>query len=197
MIRINLLGEDVAQDSHGFFQIIVFITSLIVLGATFFFLSAKNTREIAELEIRVTNSELQLKRLQKITKEVRDLEKKRKDLNSKLAVIATLKLSKTGPVRVLDDLNNAVPERAWVENLIEKGNVVKIEGKALDNQTIAAFLKRLEESDYFPVVKLIESKKASHNSVRIQSFVIEAQVSYAGQLEQRKKKAVRPSKKKA
>jgi hypothetical protein len=127
------------------------------------------------------------------------LESKREDLNNKLAVIATLRRSKVGPVRVLDDLNMAVPERAWLSEIKEASGLLKINGVALDNQTVSLFMKDLEASDYFDNIELVESKQAlakasdpsqlldltkgeSSDSVKINQFALQTRVLYAGKL---------------
>ena len=124
----------------------------------------------------------ELARLKDRTKEVRDLEKKRSELSQKLALIAVLKKNKLGPVRIMDDLNVAIPERAWITEIKESSSEMKILGLALDNQTIALFMKDLEASDYFLSVDLEETKQVEMKGINLQSFVLNAKISYSGQL---------------
>jgi hypothetical protein len=105
----------------------------------------------------------------------------------------------------------AVPERAWITKVEESGGKFTISGRALDNQTVADFMRDLEASDYFENVDLIETSQkylltrtgeVSDNQgdsrrersdgksapglpdkwVRIKEFMIDAQVNYAGKL---------------
>lgn len=59
---------------------------------------------------------------------------------------------------------------------------MKISGNALDNQTIALFMKDLEQSEYFKKVDLIETKQAENQGAKIKSFTLLADISYAGKI---------------
>ena len=70
-----------------------------------------------------------------------------------------MRKSKIGPVRVLDELNIAVPSQVWLRQLEEKGNIARIKGRALGNDAIAQFMRNLDNSDYFDSVDLVESQQ--------------------------------------
>jgi len=182
MIKINLLGDDTAVDHTGILFIGGYVASLVLLLALGFFMYQAVISEIDEKTAEKSNLEAELAQLQETTKEVKELEKKRQDLSSKLAVIATLKRNKVGPVRVLDDLNNAIPERAWLKSIREKGGVLRIEGIALDNQTIAIFMKDLEQSDYYQTIDLVETRQVIKSGVTMKEFTLNAKISYAGKI---------------
>jgi type IV pilus assembly protein PilN len=126
--------------------------------------------------------ERQLAALQETTKEVRELDKKRTELNDKLVVIATLKRNKAGPVRVMDDLNMSLPERAWLTEFREGAGTLRMIGTALDNQTIATYMKDLQASDYFTAVDLVETKQIESKGVKIKNFTLDAKITYTGKL---------------
>lgn len=182
MIRINLLGDEVKQDSSTVLMLGGIAASVVALLVICFFLNTSISKKIETLELESQDLELNLAQLKKTTKEVRDLEKKRNQLNSKLAVIGRLKKNKSGPVRVLDDLNLAIPERCWLTKVQEKGGFLEISGMALDNQTIATFMKDLSSSHYFDEVDLVQSKQTVRRGVKVQSFTIRAKVIYSGKL---------------
>lgn len=182
MIKINLLGEEGPRDTSGVLWMAGFITSLALfaLVSTFLYFDVTSKLELAIQERE--DLERQLAQIQTTTKEVRELEKKQADLNSKLTVIARLKLNKLGPVRVMDDLNSSIPDRAWLTEVKERSELMTLEGFALDNQTIAAFMRELEDSDYFQNVELDESKTEAQRNVRIQKFRLRSKVNYAGKV---------------
>ena len=180
MIRINLLGDDTAIDSSGKIIVAGFCASLIALCAIFFFIQSSFSNEIEALNIDIGEKEQELVRLEKVTKEVKDLEAKEAEYNSKIAVIANLKMSKLGPVRILDDLNGSVPEHAWVVSLKEEAGLMRIDGKAIDNQTIAGFMRELEQSDYVKSVDLGETRQSDERGAKIKAFSLSAVVQYAG-----------------
>lgn len=180
MIKINLLGNDTARDNTPVFLLAGFGASVIVLLLLCLGLQHSINSSIAELTSKEQQLAAELDRLMKITVEVRDLEAKEKEYQDKLIVIARLKKSKSGPVRVLDDLNRAIPERAWVTGLKEQNGLLRIEGKALDNQTIAVFMKDLDASSYFDQIDLVETKQIEDKGVKIKEFVLNTAISYAG-----------------
>ncbi len=183
MIRINLLGEDGAQDNSGLVFVGSWAASVAFLLLVCFFIQSSLNAALEKSKAESARLESELTELKKKTKEVEKLEKLRKDLNAKISVIARLKLSKRGPVRVVDDLNLSIPEKAWIMAVKEKSGELRIEGKALDNQTIAEFMKELEKSDYYTSVDLVETKQATHQGVKVKSFSLRAGISYAGKIE--------------
>lgn len=182
MIKINLLGEEATTDNSGLYYIAGYVGSLIILLFVGFTLYSSVNASVEEQTRRVQSLEGQLAKLKVVTKEVRELETKKIELKQKLAVIAKLKRNKIGPVRVMDDLNTAVPEKAWITEIREKENFLSIYGMALDDQTVATFMRELSKSTYFSKVELVESKKTLWKGVKISQFSIETVINYAGNL---------------
>ena len=182
MIKINLLGDDTAVDHSGKLIVAGYVLSLVMFCAIFYFMGQSVGADVARLTHETDLLTKQLNKLKETTKEVHELENKRQELNDKLAVIAKLKRNKIGPVRVMDDLNLAIPERAWVSDMKESAGVLRLVGFALDNQTIAVFMKDLEASDYFDAVELVETKQADREGVKIKAFTLDTKVNYAGKI---------------
>lgn len=182
MIKINLLGEEVVESSGGKLIIAAYVGSLVLLVGVFYFMQASISRSIDDLSMEKQALESQLAKLKEVTKEVRLLEKNREELKNKLTVIATLKRNKSGPVRVMNDLNAFIPDRAWVKEVREKDNQMRIQGVALDNQTVSTFAKGLSSSDYFPNVELVESRNLNYKGVTVKEFILQAKVRYVGKI---------------
>lgn len=182
MIKVNLLGADDIVDGSRVLLLGGYLFSFCVVLAGLAFLNFSTDSEIRALQGQNGVLEGELAKLQEETKEVRHLEKLESELNSKLAVIATLKKSKIGPVRVLDDLNLALPDRAWITEVREEQGRFILIGYALDDFTISTFMKELQDSDYFEQVDLEHSKAVDVERVRIREFRVTAKVNYAGRL---------------
>ncbi len=180
MIKINLLGDSTAIDYSGQYIVAGFISSVLLCLGVFFFLYSTIDSEITELTEKTSRLESELLQVQKITKEVKDLETKKTEYNRKLIVIAKLKKNKSGPVRVLDDLNLALPERAWITEIKEQDNSLMIVGRALDNQTVATFFRDLEKSEYFGERSNEVLKQINMDSVKIKEFSFLTKIYYAG-----------------
>lgn len=196
MIRINLLGEESAPDTSGIVQLIVFGTVQGVALLVCFLLYTAIAGELRDVKQEVESRELELQNLMKTTQEVRELEKKKTELRDMLKVIALLNKKRVGPVRVLDDLNLAIPEKAWLKSVKEDKGSFTITGLALDNQTVARFMKALEGSDFYSDIELVESKGAAYQGVAMKEFSVKAKVLYGGksQLAEEKRKAQEESK---
>ncbi|MBX7143746.1 MAG: PilN domain-containing protein [Oligoflexia bacterium] len=182
MIKINLLGEDTVVDNSHNLLIAAYVASLLVCLGIFYYLNDSISVEVAQKTTEAGKLERQLAALQETTKEVKELDRKRAELNDKLVVIATLKRNKVGPVKVMDDLNMSLPERAWLTDIKESGSILRISGFALDNQTIATFMKDLQASEYFTSVDLVETKQVEERGVKVKDFTLDAKISYTGKL---------------
>jgi len=183
MIKINLLGDEGAADNSGRLQVGAFAASIILVAGLFFVTNYLISSGNTEMSERVSSLERQLAEVQKVTREVKDLEKKRDEYNKKLLVIATLKKSRVGPVRVMDDLNHALPEKSWLNEAKETTGVMRLVGLALDDPTISNFMRDLEKSDYFDAVELVETKKVDRDGVKVREFLIQTKIIYTGKVE--------------
>lgn len=161
MIRINLLGQDTAIDHSGRLMIAGYLASIALCLLAFFFVQKSVISSVEREKEEVANLEGQLEQLKKTTAEVRELEKKKIEIDQVTATIARLKLSQEGPVRVLDDLNTAIPAKAWLRDVEEKGGVMKLSGMALGDAEVVSLLRNLEASDYFTEVNLVENVSVS------------------------------------
>lgn len=183
MIKINLLGDDTVIDQSGRLILVGYVGSLILCFAVFFLLQTSITSRIGSLSAEVEDKEARLAQLKKTTEKVRELEKRRAELNSITATIAKLRLSQQGPVRVMDDLNGAIPGKAWLREVDEKGGMMKVTGLALNDHEIVALLKNLQASNYFESVDLVESVSVylvkvtayNHFTSKFTRFVVRAE----------------------
>ncbi len=88
-------------------------------------------------------------------------------------VIKTLESNRYEPVSLMDSMTNLiVPKRMWFISFDGKGNAVNISGIAVDNQTVADFMTRLERSKLFETVNLKTLKQSVVKQARLKSFEI-------------------------
>jgi type IV pilus assembly protein PilN len=187
MIRINLLPLKEAQRAMGrrrqasLAALSVVVALLVMLTP---YLMQSRTLGALDREINRLNSDIAKLNAQAV--EVRDLEKKRGELQAKLKVIDDLKQKRVGPVHILEDLGAATPDKLWLVDSTEAGGQATITGMALDNQTIAEFMRRLQSSKYFFEVDLVETsqsdigKPGSSNVIGVKKFIVRARVDYLG-----------------
>ncbi len=156
MIKINLFGEDSASTSDNRIWLFAYAGSVLFCLVAFSFMQFQIGSSISELEDKTAQAESQLAQLQEKTKEVRDLEKKKTELQNITLAIAALKKSQEGPVHLLDDLNSAIPEKLWLRDFNCKDKILRLDGIALTDEALVTFMRDLEKSEYFERVDLIE-----------------------------------------
>lgn len=111
-------------------------------------------------------------------KEVGDLQQKVKALEGKIKVIDDLTKKKVGPVKIMESLSLATPSRLWLTEFRESGGNLVVNGIAVDNQTVADFLKSLSTFVYFNNVDLVETTQFEQDGVSLKKFSIRAQLFY-------------------
>lgn len=180
MIRINLLpvrqkrGHQSTQAQLWIGAVLLLAT---VLGCVFWAWSVAGTLENRKEQIQTKEQEK--KRLAKQIREVKDLEDVMKELKEKLAVIDKLSKSKTGPVRVLDDLSKETPTQVWLTDVDDKSGGMTIKGVSLDHEHVSAFMKALQTSKYFSNVILKHSKETKQKGGTLYEFSITCKVNYS------------------
>lgn len=189
MIRVNLLPVKEAQRAIGRRQqLSVALLSVSVALLVMVIPYVLQGRHIAKLDGDIAQLSAEIQRYNVQTREVHDLEKKRSELQAKLKVIEDLKQKRVGPVRMLEDLGSATPQKLWLVNFNEANGQATITGMALDNQTIAAFMRALQSSPYFFDVDLVETSQSepargalgSDTGMSFKKFIVKTQLDYLG-----------------
>jgi type IV pilus assembly protein PilN len=189
MIRINLLPVKETQRAIGRRQqvsvaLLAFVLALLVMIIPYML----QGRTLGRLDTGIEQLRAEIKKLDEQTREARDLDKKRKELEAKLKVIGDLNRKRVGPVHILEDLSAATPEKLWVVDFTDTGGQATITGMALDNQTIAVFMRQLETSKYFFEVDLVETSQSQPirgvisgaDGGALKKFIIKAHLDYLG-----------------
>jgi len=188
MIRLNLLPLKETERALGRRQQL----SLVALGVAVALLImivpfAIQGRRLASLEhqIDTLNKEIQQYNVQ--VKEVHDIDRVKKEVETKLRIIDDLNRKRIGPSRVLDDLSLATPDNLWLIDFADNNAQATITGMALDNETIARFMRQLQDSPYFHSVDLVETSRTNPQPatvgqapVSFTRFIVKASIDYFG-----------------
>ena len=171
MIRINLLPVKAAQKKEMLKgQLMVFALVMIVsvglCAASYAYLNG----EITAKQKQVDEKNAEIARLAKIIKEVKDYEKRQKDLRAKLNVLETLKNSRIGPLFLLDELYKSMPEKLWLTSYKEGNGRAQIQGFGATEETVALFMRNLESSDLYSGVELKVVKQKVQDKIEFQQF---------------------------
>ena len=156
MIRINLLPFRAARKKENIRrQLTVFGLTLVflILVMAYFFISL--TSQISDVKAEEQRLQAELAGYEKTLKRINELEKKIKEVKTKLTVIKDLEKGKTGPIALLDEIATAIPkDKLWLTSLSEAAGVLKLAGTAMDNETVALFMTNLEKCEHIVSVEL-------------------------------------------
>ena len=159
MLKINLLPirqlkKRAKARNQIFAGVILFLSVLVMLALV----GVLQAGRISTLNDDIAAKQKEKKSFDKVVKELAELEKKRLDLNNKIAIINKLKSDSSLTVRVLDEVSNVIDNnRMWLTALNQRGGNLKLTGYALDNQTVAQFMDELKKSPYVSSVNLNNS----------------------------------------
>jgi type IV pilus assembly protein PilN len=156
MIRINLLPFRAARKKENikrqitFFVLVLF---LLLAGMTYYFFRLNG--ELSALKDQENRVRAELVTFEKTIQRINALEKRIKEIRTKLDVIKTLEKNKTGPVMLLDEIAGAVPkDKLWLTSLRETKGLLTLTGTAMDNETVALFMTNLEKTEHITAVDL-------------------------------------------
>jgi len=187
MIRINLLPLKEAERSAGRRNQV----SLIALGGTIALLIMivpymNQSRQLSAIEAERAQLNQEIQRYNDQVKEVAQLDQLRRDVQSKLQVVRDLNDKRVGPAHVLRDLSLATPDNLWLLDFNEGNGNATFTGMALDNETIARFMRQLSASPYFVGVDLVETSRRDSNASAAGApssftrFIVKATIDYFG-----------------
>lgn len=174
MIKINLLPKKIRIKYEILVQhfVILLLSSLCVFFILLYFNSYVERRSIS-IDEEIAMIKRTVDDLDKIVSEVKKTEEKKSYLENQLAIIEKLYQSKTGPVRMLADLAENIPEDLWVTSIAESNNKITISGEAMTQFIIADFLDNLKKSSYFKNITI-----GAISGTTTKTFVINAESSY-------------------
>jgi len=176
MIRINLIPfPRVRKKENSRQQVFIYLLSFIVLFLIVAVCNFLLANKVKGLKTKVDTTRLELAKYQKINKEIAAIKKKLSVLEKKVDVITSLGTRRRWPVNLMDSLTGLVVEkRMWLTSFKTKGETINLEGVALDNQTVADFMLRLQVSTLFSSVNLntLKQEKAGTSGLKLMGFVI-------------------------
>ena len=179
MIRINLLpvkelkGEVIRRGELMIGGVSLALTGILILGVYTY-----QWRQVSAVEKELDELRKELQVLNVKAKDVAELQRKIKEFEGKNKVIDDINKKKSGPVRVMESLAVATPSALWLTEFKEIGGNLTITGVAVDNQTIAEFLKALASYAYFNNTELVETTQNQQAGMPPRRFLIKARLNY-------------------
>ena len=129
-------------------------------------------------------------RLRSVLEQVAEFEKRRGQLQQRVALIEDLRKGQSGPVHLLDEVSRALPDRLWLTQMQQVDHDVKIEGRTTALTSLSDFVGNLESSGYFArPVEILDSQVENSSQAQagtaanagdVVKFMVKAQFSMPG-----------------
>ena len=181
-IRINLLadvGKEVSPShrTEGVIASALLVASLGAFGSMY----VAQSRQAEALITQQGRLESEVRPLREHAAVLLSHQKEQARMEEKIKLIQELmsSQSRARAVRILDDLSAHTPEFAWLTEFTERAGSARIEGRAIDNQTVASFAHNLAQSPYFENIEIRETirEQVPTGPASLTRFVIESGVS--------------------
>src|SRR5437868_14679737 len=142
MIKINLLPVRAAKKREfGRQQLVLFVLLLVLAGIGNYFVYNRFESQLKGLDKQIASTRAEIAQLEKTIGEVKSIKDDKKALEDKLRILDSLKKGRTGPVKVLDELAQLVPQKVWLLDFAEQNGSVSLVGQAASYEELSTFSK--------------------------------------------------------
>ena len=175
MIRINLLPVRETKRQANLRKQGVFLGLAAAAGVCISIgLGVSVAARTSAKEAQIMTASEELKKLEKTREEVERYRAEKAEIERKLGVIANLEKTRTGQVRVLDEIATRIPERVWLDEMQLREGVISLGGVSIDAEIVAEFMTSLSASELFRDVTLTETTLKEKEGLKLNAFQIQA-----------------------
>ena len=174
MTKINLLPwrEDLRKKKQkDFFNAVVLVALIGILSVVLTHSYIEQLKIYQNQRNQLLQNEITL--LDKKIVEIKDIEAKKKQLQTKIKLIEQLQESRHEAVHLLDEISKIIPEGVFLTKLTQSGHELTFEGKSESNAQISAFMRAIEASLWLQKPTLLVIKlpdKTSNNKIGTESL---------------------------
>lgn len=117
-------------------------------------------QEIAAQDSRNRFLQMETAKLDRQIAEIKELEKTKADLLSRMEVIQELQQSRPAVVHLFDEIVASVPDAVHLISIEQAGQSVVVKGRAESNARVSAFMRKIEAAGWIgsPVLNFIEDR---------------------------------------
>ncbi|MBW2264089.1 MAG: PilN domain-containing protein [Deltaproteobacteria bacterium] len=202
--------KPVKRKSKGGLDILILLCVLIAEAAVLYFLYSALSGQVEDQQRANGIKQAKIDSIKSDIKDHEEIKAELEEIDAREQIIQELIAGRTGPVQMLMELASVLslgsgpslhqekyqellkrdpsagfnPEwdsrRLWVIHFMEEDRQVEMEGKAMSNEDVGEFLRRLKLSDYFYAEALVNTKEVSveKSTVPIVSWKIKLKVRY-------------------
>ena len=171
MAKINLLPwrEERRKELLNGFLVALGLVALfaaLTVGIVHFY----HSQLIERQNTRIGYIDKRIKEVDKKITEIKELEKQKESLLSRMRAIESLQRDRPLIVHLFDELVRSLPEGLSIVNLRQEGPKVTITGEAQSNARVSSFMRKIEKSEWIKGAKLKvikESNKGEGSTAKI------------------------------
>jgi len=169
MIRINLFPFRAARIKENIRrQVTIYLLSTIFVILALSYFTLEVNKQLKAFRAEYAEKQSKLASFRATTAKLNKLKKTIADVERKLDTIRNLEEAKTGPVKLLDDIAMSVPRnKLWLSSLKEDKGILTLEGTAMDNDTVADFMNRLESTESMSSVILVKTQQKAIKELKL------------------------------
>lgn len=174
MSKINLLPWREVRRKELLNQFVITLAFVAVAAAAIWGAIHYYHMQLIDVQnSRISLIEKNIAEVDKKIKEIKELERAKERLLSRMRAIEQLQGNRPLIVRLFDELITSLPDGVTVSNITQKGNKITINGLAQSNARVSSFMRKLESSDWLakPDLKVIKESKAGQNKP-VNSFTL-------------------------
>ena len=162
MAKINLLPwrEERRKDLLNGFLVMLGLVALfaaLTVGIVHFY----HSQLIERQNTRIGYIDKRIKEVDKKITEIKELEKQKEALLSRMRAIESLQRDRPLIVRLFDELVRSLPEGLSIVNLKQEGPKITITGEAQSNARVSSFMRKIERSEWIKGAKLKVIKESN------------------------------------
>lgn len=159
MIRINLLAVDRAgagkKKAAGagvttaqrvtIAAALILLSTLVTVGWWYWSLHTQSVK----IDEEIARAEVEAQQLRSVLAQVQRFETEKARLQQRVSLIEQLRRGQTGPVHILDEVSNALPDRLWLVSMAQREKDFTLEGRTTSLSVLSDFVANLEASAWF------------------------------------------------
>ena len=160
MAKINLLPWREERRAELQKEFLTLLGGIVILAFALVFLADRSVNSAIDAQqARNQYIEKHIKELDAQVKEIRSLEKKKRELLDRMKVIQQLQGNRPIIVRVFDELVRTVPDGMFYMTLSMANKKISLKGTAESNNRISSLMRNLDSSEWFagPNLKTVKA----------------------------------------
>lgn len=171
MTRINLLPwrEELREEKRK--EFVQFLAlALLVAGLGLFGAGTWISGKVERQDARNAYVQEEIDRLDQRIAEIRQLERRRRELLARMRVIQELQGNRPVIVRIFDQLVRTLADGVFYTQLQLDGSTIQVSGVAEANDRVSALMRRLDESEWFTAPNLRGLREATQYGAQASTF---------------------------